>query len=70
MAGNLHAWSTSLALSLAPDGLSACHGVHRPPGPRAGQTPGQATGKGRTMTEAAVSFASNLTDQPEAAYTA
>src|SRR5215213_8472156 len=29
---------TSLALSLAPGGLLACLGVHRPPGPRAGQT--------------------------------
>jgi hypothetical protein len=28
----------SLALSLAPGGLSACHGVHRPPVPRAEQT--------------------------------
>src|SRR5215207_2075288 len=27
---------TSLALLLAPGGLSACLGVHRPPGPRAG----------------------------------
>src|SRR5918993_5880015 len=31
-------WPTSLASSLAPGGLSACHGVHRPLGPRAGQT--------------------------------
>jgi len=30
-------WPTSLALSLAPVGLAACHGVHRPPGPRAGR---------------------------------
>jgi single-strand DNA-binding protein len=29
---------TSLAPLLAPGGLQACHGVHRPPGPRAGQT--------------------------------
>src|SRR5215217_2678093 len=29
---------SSLAPSLALGGLSACHGVHRPPGPRAGQT--------------------------------
>src|SRR5215216_275636 len=27
-----HAWPTSLAPSLAPGGLAACHGVHRPPG--------------------------------------
>src|SRR5215207_2115757 len=30
-----------------------------------GRPPGQATEKGQTMTEAAVSFAGNLTDQPE-----
>jgi single-strand DNA-binding protein len=30
-----------------------------------GRPPGQATGRGRTMTEAAVSFAGNLTDDPE-----
>src|ERR671911_3185387 len=30
-----------------------------------GRPPGQATGKGRTMTEASVSFAGNLTDDPE-----
>jgi hypothetical protein len=30
---------TLLALSLAPGGLAARHGVHRPPVPRAGQTP-------------------------------
>src|SRR5512132_4415199 len=34
-----------------------------------GRPPGQATGKGRTMTEAAVSFAGNLTDDPEVRYT-
>jgi hypothetical protein len=32
-----------------------------------GSPPGQATGKGRTMTEAAVSVAGNLIDQPESA---
>src|SRR5918993_4690450 len=34
-----------------------------------GRPPGQATGRGRTMTEASVSFAGNLTDQPEVRYT-
>jgi single-strand DNA-binding protein len=34
-----------------------------------GRPPGQATGKGQTMTEAAVSFAGNLTDDPEVRYT-
>ena len=34
-----------------------------------GRPPGQATGRGRTMTEAAVSFAGNLTDDPEVRYT-
>jgi Single-strand binding protein family len=31
--------------------------------------PGQATGRGRTMTDASVSFAGNLTDDPEVRYT-
>jgi Single-strand binding protein family len=60
---------TSLALSLAPGGLSACHGVHRPPGPRAGQTARPGIQEGPSMTEASVSFAGNLTDQPEVRYT-
>src|SRR5512132_1157075 len=34
-----------------------------------GRPPGQATGRGRTMTEASVSFAGNLTDDPEVRYT-
>src|SRR5215207_1362616 len=34
---------TSLAQSLAPGGLLACHGVHCPLGPRTGQTAGQTT---------------------------
>jgi hypothetical protein len=38
-----HAWPTSLAPALAPGGISACHGVHRPPVPRGGRPPGQAT---------------------------
>src|SRR5215203_2394001 len=41
------AWPTSLALALAPVGLLACHGVHRPPGPRAGQTARPGTRKGQ-----------------------
>src|SRR5215218_7178880 len=37
-----------------------------PPSPRSkGRPPGQAIQEGRTMTEAAVSFAGNLTDDPE-----
>jgi hypothetical protein len=40
------------------------------PGPRAGQTARPGNRKGpRAMTEATVSFAGNLTDQPEARYT-
>ena len=35
-----------------------------------GRPPGQATGRGRTMTEAAVSFAGSLTDDPEPLRTA
>src|SRR5918992_900155 len=34
-----------------------------------GRPPGQATGRGRTMTEATVSFAGNLTDNPELRHT-
>src|SRR5215212_10391347 len=48
-----------------PWGLGACHGVHRPRFRGQGRPPGQATGRGRTMTEATVSFAGNLTDDPE-----
>src|SRR5262245_17268708 len=36
---------------------------------RTGRPPGQAIQEGCTMTEAAVSFAGNLTDQPEVRYT-
>jgi single-strand DNA-binding protein len=60
---------TSLALSLAPGGLSARHGVHRPPGPRAGQTARPGNRKGKTMTEATMSFAGNLTDDPKLRHT-
>jgi hypothetical protein len=38
--------ATSLASPLAPGGLSACLGVHRPLGPRAGRAPGQAFRRG------------------------
>jgi len=51
-AGDLDLWPTSLAPSLAPGGLLACR--HRPPSPGfqgQGRPPGQATGRGRTMTE-------------------
>jgi single-strand DNA-binding protein len=34
-----------------------------------GRPPGQATGRGRTITEASVSFAGNLTDDPQVRYT-
>jgi single-strand DNA-binding protein len=62
-------WPTSLAPPLAPGGLSACHGVHRPPAPGVGQTARPGNRKGHTLTEAAISFAGNLTDQPEVRYT-
>src|SRR5512132_3957288 len=68
-AGGLHAWPTSLALSLAPGGLGACLGVHRPPVPWAGQTARPGNRKGHIMTEAAVSFAGNLTEDPELRHT-
>src|SRR5215211_5031472 len=41
----------------------------RPPVPRARQTARPDNRKGQTMTEAAVSFAGNLTDDPEVHYT-
>jgi hypothetical protein len=69
MVGVVDRWPTSLAPSLAPGGLAACLGVHRPPVPRAGQTARPGNRKGRTMTEANVSFAGNLTDQPELRHT-
>jgi Single-strand binding protein family len=50
-----------------PGGMPRC-----PPSPQCqgqGRPPGQATGRGRTMTEAAVSFAGNLTDDPELRHT-
>jgi hypothetical protein len=47
----------------------ACHGVHRPPVPRAGQTAGQAVQEDSTMTGPSVSFAGNLTDNPELRHT-
>ena len=69
MAGNPATWPTSLAPSLAPEALSACHGIHRPPVPRAGQTARPGIQEGCNMTEASVSFAGNLTDDPEVRYT-
>jgi Helix-turn-helix domain len=43
---------TSLALSLAPGGLVACHGVHRPPGPRTAARPArQQQEEGSSMPE-------------------
>src|SRR4029453_14938672 len=47
-AGNLiQNGPTSLAPPLAPGGLLACHGVHRPPVPRAGQTARPGNRKGQ-----------------------
>jgi transposase len=46
-----------------------CHGVHRPPDQGQGRPPGQAFRRGCTMTEANVSFAGNLTDDPELRHT-
>jgi hypothetical protein len=52
-----------------PSGLSACHGIHRSsvPGGRAARPARHQ--EGCTMTEAAVSFAGNLTDDPELRHT-
>src|SRR5512133_936816 len=52
-----------------PGALLACHGVHRPPVPREGQTARPGIQEGCTMTEASVSFAGNLTDDPELRHT-
>src|SRR5512132_2766508 len=52
-----------------PGALLACHGVHRPPGSRAGQTARPGIQEGCTMTEASVSFAGNLTNNPELRHT-
>ena len=60
---------TSLAPSLAPGALAACHGVHRPPVPRAGQTARPGIQEGCTITEPSLSFAGNLTDDPELRHT-
>src|SRR5512133_1259415 len=57
----------SVACPWRPLGMPRC-----PPFPGVqgqGRPPGQATGRGRTMTEASVSFAGNLTDNPEVRYT-
>jgi hypothetical protein len=68
-AGEVHAWPTSLALSLAAGALLACHGVHRPPDPRAGQTARPGNRKGRDHDRGHRGFAGNLTDQPELRHT-
>ena len=65
----LIAWPTSLALPLA---LVAYWHATVSTVPRVqgqGRPPGQATERGSTMTEAAVSFAGNLTDDPELRHT-
>jgi hypothetical protein len=61
--------NTRRAPPLVHGGLVACRGVHRPPGPRAGQTARPGIQEGCTMTEASFSFAGNLTDDPQARYT-
>src|SRR5215207_1994617 len=60
---------TSLALLLAPGGLSACHGVHRPRFQGQGRPPGQATGKGQHHDRAERELRRNLTDDPELRHT-
>jgi Single-strand binding protein family len=70
LAGELDSWPTSLAPPLAPGGLSACHGVHRPPGSKGrADRPARQSQEGSAMTEASVSFAGNLTDDPEVRHT-
>ena len=47
-------WPTSLAPPFAPGGLLACHGIHRPPGPKGrADRPARQPKGARTMTEAA-----------------
>jgi hypothetical protein len=62
-APGLPTWTTADARLLP---SAACH---CPPGPRAGQTARPGNRKGHTMTEEAVGFAGNLTDNPEVHYT-
>jgi Single-strand binding protein family len=53
-----------------PGGLSACHGIHRSSVPRGpADRPARQSQEGCALTEAAVSFAGNLTDDPEVPYT-
>ena len=57
-----------VAPRLAPGGLLACHGIHRPPGPKGrADRPARQSQESRVMTEATVSFAGNLTDDPRSA---
>ena len=69
MAGELRAWPTWLALSLAPSDPvhAAVATVPRVQGPDS--PPGQTIQEGSVMTEAAVSFAGNLTEDPELRHT-
>src|SRR5215217_6096619 len=60
---------TSLAPSLAPGGLAHASVSTVPRVQGQGRPPGQAIQEGSVMAEAAVSFAGNLTDQPEVRYT-
>jgi single-strand DNA-binding protein len=69
MLGSLDQWPTSLAPALAPGRLSACHGVHRPPGPRAGQTARPGNRKGQDHDRGQRELAGNLTDDPELRHT-
>src|SRR5215211_4099392 len=61
--------NTRLAPPLVPGGLVACHGVPRPPGPRAGQTARPDSPGGMHHDRASVSFAGNHTADPEVRYT-
>jgi single-strand DNA-binding protein len=63
-AGDLHAWPTSLALSLAP--VSLLHAaVSTVPGSKGRADRPARQQEGSTMTEPSVSFAGNLTDDPK-----
>jgi hypothetical protein len=69
IAGDLDPWPTSLPLSLALvlSGQATASTVPRFQGQ--GRPPGQAIQEGRVTTEASVSFAGNLTDDPEVRHT-
>jgi len=68
-AGSPDTWPTSLAPSLASGGLLACHGVHRPQVPRAGQTARPGNPGGQRHDRGSHELRRQLTEDPEVRYT-